>query len=646
MMKQRNSLRSVETSVPCLGADPACNFRKWMVTVTVFTAVAVCSSVRGQETPVEPIKSSVRAGGTKDKVGTKPPPVDPYAKETKEERDARMAWWREARFGMFIHWGVYAALAGDKLAIKTGWGSEWIAHQNRIPLAKYRDYARTFNPTNYNPEVWVLLAKKAGMKYMVITAKHHDGFALFDSKVTDWDVVDATAYKKDLLKPLAEACRKHGMKLGFYYSQAQDWMHPGGAVKVVRGKGSIWDEAQKGDMDEYIRKIAVPQVRELLTNYGDIAVFWWDTPTGMNPARANMLLPLLRLQPGIIHNNRLCLGSSGDYSTPENKVPGASVKDSDWETCMTMNTTWGYKSYDHEWKSAKTLIQTLCDIASKNGNFLLNVGPKDDGTIPKESVDALEAMGDWLKVNVEAIYGTSASPLSSQPQGARVTCKRQGDATSLYIHIFEWPADGKLSLAADGAITEASVLGHPDVKVTTTPAIVGTDIVLAGPQPDPNCSVVKLVFKGRMEASGALVQSDKDGKFNLAAGDATIHAATRGMQVTGNRLFTGWQSPDDYPEWKIDLKQPGTYRVQAQIATQNKATLTIIVKNKVTGKETSVPVTLPNTGSKRPDKVQPADLGELTLDEPGLISFTLKPNPEGWKEASPSLGDLTMVPAK
>lgn len=574
---------------------------------------------------------------------TKPASPDPYAKETREERDVRMAWWREARFGMFIHWGVYAALAGDKLAIKTSWGSEWIAHRNQIPLAKYREYAKDFNPVNYDPEAWVLLAKKAGMKYMVITAKHHDGFALFDSKATDWDVVDATAYGKDLLKPLAEACRKHGMKLGFYYSQAQDWMHPGGAVKYVRGSGSIWDEAQKGDMDEYIRNIAVPQVRELLTNYGDIAVFWWDTPTGMNRERADMLLPLLRLQPGIIHNNRLCLGYKGDYATPENKVPAASVKDSDWETCMTMNTTWGYKSYDHEWKSAKTLIQTLCDIASKGGNFLLNVGPKDDGTIPKESVDALESIGQWMTVNGEAIHGTSATPLKSQPRGARVTCKHEGDTTALYLHVLEWPEDGTLWLPAAGTITESSLLGHPEQKVTFAPAIIGTDLVFAGPQPDPNCSVLKLVFKGKIECFDILVRSDKDGKLNLTAGDATING-THGLRTTGDRLFTGWQSPDDYPEWKIELQKPGTFRVQAQIATQNKATMTMIVKNEVSGKATSVPVILPNTGSSRPDSVKPFDLGDVAFEEPGLISITLKPNTEGWKQASLILGDLTMAP--
>ncbi|MBK8974597.1 MAG: alpha-L-fucosidase [Planctomycetes bacterium] len=191
--------------------------------------------------------------------------------ETPAERDARMQWWREARFGMFVHWGVYSVPAGvyDGRAIP-GIG-EWIMNRGRIPVAIYKEYATRFDPVNYDPDAWVRLALEAGMKYLVITSKHHDGFALFDSKVTDWDVVDATPYGKDLLAPLAEACRRHGLVLGFYYSQAQDWCHPGGAAA-----GGHWDPAQDGDMDRYLREIAVPQVEELLTHYGRLGVLWWD----------------------------------------------------------------------------------------------------------------------------------------------------------------------------------------------------------------------------------------------------------------------------------------------------------------------------------------------------------------------------------
>mgnify|MGYP002347116080 CR=1 FL=1 len=277
-------------------------------------------------------------------------------KETPEQRDARMEWWREARFGMFIHWGVYSVPAGSHNGGRIGGDSAWIMRHAKIPLDVYRSYANQFNPVKYDPDAWVKLAKDAGMKYVVITAKHHDGFALFDSKVTDWDVVDATPYGKDLLKPLAAACHEQGMKLGLYYSQTQDWYHKGGAMIGFR-----WDPKQEGNMDEYIRNIAVPQVKEILSNYGPIAVLWWDTPYWMTIKRATEFHPLAALQPGLITNNRLAMDFRGDITTPEQKIPANGIPGRDWEVCMTMNKTWGYKSCDDNWKStgALSLLQGL-----------------------------------------------------------------------------------------------------------------------------------------------------------------------------------------------------------------------------------------------------------------------------------------------
>jgi len=417
---------------------------------------------------------------------------NPYENETKQERDARMKWWREARFGMFIHWGVYSVPAGTYKGKRIDGIGEWIMHDAEIPVAEYKKYARRFNPVKYNPDLWVRLAKEAGMKYIVITSKHHDGFALFDSKVTDWDVVDATPYSKDLLKPLAKACKKYGIKLGFYYSQAQDWCHPGGAAA-----GKKWDAAQAGDMDEYIRTIAAPQVREILTNYGHISILWWDTPYDMNKERADMLLPLLKLQPGIITNNRLCEDIyQGDFRTPEQDIPPDGL-DYDWETCMTMNETWGYKSYDNDWKSSKTLIRNLIDIASKGGNYLLNAGPTSEGEIPGASIKRLKAIGKWMKVNSEAIYATTASPLVKLSWG-RCTKKIGKDGATLYLHVFDWPVDGKLTVPGlRNRIKNARLLeGGKELRVGN----IAEGIVINVPKQAPNAiaSVIVLDVKGKL----------------------------------------------------------------------------------------------------------------------------------------------------
>lgn len=424
--------------------------------------------------------------------------------ETKAERDARMAWWREAKFGMFIHWGVYAVPAGfyrDQPI--TGIG-EWIMSRGKIPMAEYRQFAGDFNPTNYHAETWVKLAKDAGMKYIIITAKHHDGFALFNSKVSDWNIVKASPYGKDLLQPLADACRRHGIKLGFYYSQAQDWNNGGAAV------GGKWDEAQKVSMDDYIDQVAVPQVREILTDYGnDIpAVLWWDTPTDMNPERARKLYDVVEaLRPDIIMNNRLGGGFKGDTETPEQFIPPQGYPGRDWETCMTMNDTWGFKRDDQNWKSTETLIRNLCDIASKGGNYLLNVGPTSTGLIPQPSMDRLAEIGAWMKVNGEAIYGSGPTPFphlhgrfdetqkdkKGQPKFIPVWDWRcTTKPGKLFITIFAWPASGTLELRnLQSKVTKAYLLaGRKKVRFTQTSA--GVSLQLPKQTPDKFASVVCL----------------------------------------------------------------------------------------------------------------------------------------------------------
>ncbi|MDO6435246.1 alpha-L-fucosidase [Flavitalea sp. BT771] len=433
-------------------------------------------------------------------------------------RDQRMEWWRDARFGMFIHWGVYALPAGTWQGHEVGHGGEWIMNRGKISVADYQQMARGFNPVKYNPEAWVRMAKEAGMKYIVITAKHHDGFALFKTNASKWNVVDATAYGKDLLKPLAEACRKYGIRLGFYYSHAQDWNNPGGAAaRKIASEGwanpdsaridaytlahsGHWDPAQTTDsMGSYIDKVAVPQVKELLTNYGDVAVLWWDTPTGMTDAYAEKLQAVLSLQPKIITDDRLKRPNfPGDYKTPEQKIPNlADLDGKDWETCMTMNGTWGYKSYDNKWKTPATLIHNLVDIASKGGNYLLNVGPTAEGEFPQGSIDGLKAIGAWMKVNGEAIYGTKASPFGLLPWG-RCTKKAEKGITILYLSVFDWPKDGRLTVPGlKNTVVSARLLtGGSALKTEAT----ADGLVIHVPEKAPDTIATVI----RMEVSGIL----------------------------------------------------------------------------------------------------------------------------------------------
>ena len=414
--------------------------------------------------------------------------------ETKEQRDARMAWWREAKFGMFIHWGVYSVPAGFYHDQPVKGIGEWIMNRGKIPMAEYQQFAKDFNPVKFDADAWVKTAKDAGMKYIVITSKHHDGVAMFDTKASPWNIVQASPYGKDPLKDLAAACRKYGVKLGFYYSQAQDWNNGGAA------SGGKWDPAQTHDMDDYIDKVAVPQVKEICSNYGEFpAVLWWDTPTGMNTNRAQKLYDAVHaLKPDLILNNRLGGGFKGDTETPEQKIPAKGFPGRDWETCMTLNNTWGYKRDDNNWKSTEKLIHNLCDIASKGGNYLLNVGPTSEGLIPAPSIERLAEVGAWMKVNGEAIYGTTATPFGSE-LGAAVKAKDgYGHDTTvssgndwrctskpgkIYVMIFNWPASGKFELPGlQSKVTKAYLLAdRKDLKFSQNDAGVTLDLPAAAP---------------------------------------------------------------------------------------------------------------------------------------------------------------------
>jgi alpha-L-fucosidase len=538
--------------------------------------------------------------------------LNPYANETPEQHNARMQWWREARFGMFIHWGVYSVPAGTYHGKRIGGIGEWIMFNAKIPVAEYRQFAAEFNPVKYDPDEWVRIAKDAGMKYIVITSKHHDGFALFDSKASDWNVVKATPYGRDLLKPLAEACQRQGMRLGFYYSQAQDWNNPGGGVC-----GQHWDPAQDGDMGEYIRNVAVPQVKEILTGY-PLSILWWDTPCGMTQQYADELIPLLKLRPGIITNNRLGGSYRGDTDTPEQEIPATGLKGRDWETCMTMNDTWGYKSYDNHWKSAQTLVRNLIDSASKCGNYLLNVGPTSEGLIPAPSVERLKEIGQWMKVNGDAIYATTASPFKKLAWG-RATQK----PGKLYLHVFDWPSDGKLAVPLATPVTKAYLLADPSNELTVSGGAEGKVVSVPPASPSPYAGVVVLELPGKPEVitATARIRPNAAGTLVLKAADAElIGNSIRTETKNGGELNIGyWTNAKDYAQWPVLLTKAGSYTVEATFACApgsegSEVTLTV--------GDQDYSATVEATQSW--DDFVTERVGEIDISTTGPVNFVLK----------------------
>ncbi|MDD4870309.1 MAG: alpha-L-fucosidase [Kiritimatiellae bacterium] len=429
---------------------------------------------------------------------TKEQPFD----KAQGEKDARMKWFREARFGLFIHWGVYSVPAGE-WKDKKDYG-EWFLEQTKMPVSEYKKFAKEFNPVKFDAKEWVRIAKDAGMKYIVITSKHHDGFGMFRSDMTDW-CIKSTPFQRDPLKELADACKDAGIKFCFYHS-IMDWHHPDW------GQLRKWNDLAKGEpnMDRYTEYMK-GQLKELLTRYGPIGIVWfdgeWEKP--WTHERGVDLYNYCRsLQPDTIVNNRVGKGRAGmsgmdkdkgvgDYGTPEQEIPptgfGAGV---DWESCMTMNGHWGYNKYDQKWKSTETLVRNLIDCASKGGNYLLNVGPTSEGLIPSPSIERLAEMGKWMKVNGESIYGTQASPFVKTPWGRCTRKAINSRKTKIYLHVYNWPADGKLVIPGlKNKVKRASLLADGKaLKVKAEDSSIS--ITVPSEMPDKIATVIVLDVKG------------------------------------------------------------------------------------------------------------------------------------------------------
>ena len=418
-------------------------------------------------------------------------------------QDAKMAWFREAKFGLFVHWGLYAIPAGEWKGERSPGIGEWVMHRMQIPVKEYELLTKQFNPFKFDADEWVKLAKDAGMKYIVITSKHHDGFALYHSKTSPYNVVDATPFRRDVLRELADACARQGMRLGFYYSQAQDWHDPNGA-------GNTWDFGpdEKKDFDRYLREKAEPQVKELLTGYGPVCLVWFDTPRMMTEERSQRFVDIVRqLQPATLIDGRL--GARGDYvTTGDNVIPDLARED-DWETPATINHTWGFRRDDEDWKSPGDILFKLIDIVSKGGNYLLNVGPDADGVIPRASAENLRTVGRWLKVYGEAVYGAGRSPFGEEFGEFSATQKdHKGQPRFLvrndwrcttkpgkiYITIFNVPREGLDLPAFKNRIQHAYLLGDPGKQEIVIENVNGVRVARV-PRPGPHATAYVLVLE-------------------------------------------------------------------------------------------------------------------------------------------------------
>ena len=515
----------------------------WLLVIIVFMG---CTSSNGQN-----VKDAVVSG-----------------KQSAQED--RLKWFKDAKFGMVIHWGPYSRLGGEWNGKKEPPGhsiSEWIMKDFKIPVREYRDLAHQMNPVKFDAHEWVRLAKATGMKYIIITAKHHDGFAMYHSKVSKYNIVDWTSFGRDPLKELSDACAAAGIKFCVYYSHREDWDHPG-------GYGNNWDYDndwgedlfQKEKFNKYLEEKAKPQLRELLTNYGPLGLVWFDRGMFTEEQGREFVKIVHDLQPDCLINSRVGNYNQellGDYqSMNDNGMPPGGLGEY-WESIQTLNKTWGYSKFDTMWKSPATVIQRLVEIASRGGNYALNIGPTGEGEIPGATVDIFNKVGPWVQRNGESIYGTSANPFPGLSWGY-ATVK----GSKVYLFVRDWPKNGELKLPGlKNAVKSASFLIDPSVKLPVKQAGNITGIDLPSTAPDNPITVVVLEIEGTPRVDAPVVAVDTAGKIELNYLTAITHgkAKTR-FNRKGGFHISKWTGPEDAVDWDIQVDKPGIFKVTISYA--------------------------------------------------------------------------------
>jgi len=490
--------------------------------------------------------------------------------------EQRIQWWRDARFGMFIHWGVYSLPGGEWKGQKVSGYAEHLMRKEKISRADYLTLAHEFNPVKFNAEEWILQAKKAGMKYFIVTAKHHDGFALFDSKVSDFDIVDQTPFKRDPMAELAAAARKHGMKFGFYYSHAFDWEHPtapgndweyknpGGDLNLHGGRE--WYDLHPDLLSkakQYVDEKAIPQIKELLIKYHP-DILWFDTPQKLPLSENVRILEAIRkTDPNVVVNGRLVRGANanfGDYKNTADRPAEFFPVTGDWEAIPTTNESYGYHKFDNSHKPVSHFIQLLASAASRGGNLLMNIGPKGDGAFDTKDLNILNGIGAWLQKNGESIYGSSASSLPLQSWGVSTV-----KGNKLYLHVFNWPADGKIYVGGlKSAVAKISLLTDSKKTFIST-RLNASDVVIHLPFKaiDSINTVLLVELTNGLRTDSLRYVSTNIPVTRLLAFDAAQEGKGFGFGdgKTDRYYVEGWKSKDQALNWNFRTNATGDFKV-------------------------------------------------------------------------------------
>jgi len=491
---------------------------------------------------------------------------------TKEEKDARLGWWREARFGMFVHFGAYSPLSGNWDGKQYKGYGEHIQRMAKIPCPVYRkEVVGKFNPSEFNADEWIRLAKEAGMGYFVITAKHHDGFAMYDSKVSDYNIVKATPFQHDIMRDLKAACQKYGLKFGFYYSHAFDWgeengpgndwdyNNPGGD-KLLNGK-DWWIKGPEflPKAHKYVDEKAIPQIQELIANY-DPDILWFDTPHKLPPwENLRILAAVRKAKTSLVVNGRLINGL-GDYASTCDRPAEFPPHSGDWEAIPTTNESYGYNANDRSHKPASHFIRILAKAVARGGNVLMNVGPMGNGKIDEADQNILKGIGSWWKVNGSSIRGCDRTPLAVQAWGEST---RKGD--TLYLHVFEWPKDGELVVGGlKTEVVKAYLLAAPNTLLKTTQKGLDLGIAVPAKAPDSADSVVVLECKGEPVGDKTRLLSPTVPVNVLRGFDAELKGPAGmgfGDGKPGDAYVLNWTSSKQSVVWPVRITEKTTFDV-------------------------------------------------------------------------------------